>query len=420
MAQCPNCHSEVKADERFCGNCGARIEQSIPPPPIAAPPVNEPPRPTGKETIVLPKITDLGMQPPAPPPSSTDATILAAPAPRPTPPATPAPPYQPPVGTATQADTPTMIGSAPGVPPTPPAPPYGGAEVPPIYATPPAAKSGSSVWKILGIIAGIVVVLCVALSIGAYLIVRRAGTIAENTLATANASLSDGTFATVGAGLETAVAGSDLDTLATLEADATAEPAATRTPKPSAGAGAGSTLYSDNFDSEQSSDFTAETNESSVYKFADGAYLITVTKPKLLSWATMKGDYGDASISVEASIDGPSASAAGLIFHYQDDKNFYIYSVDGEGRYGLDVYKDDEPITLIEWTESSAIKPAGELNTLRIETTGDTIRLFVNDELLDEVSDSTIANGKAALVVNTFDEPNVTVKFDNLVVRGLN
>jgi len=62
----------------------------------------------------------------------------------------------------------------------------------------------------------------------------------------------------------------------------------------------------------------------------------------------------------------------------------------------------------------------GELNTLRVETSGDTIRLYVNDELLDELSDSTIANGKAALVVNTFDDPNVTVTFDNLVVRGIN
>src|SRR5215212_3396333 len=223
MAQCPNCHSEVKDDERFCGNCGARISPSIPPPPISAPPVNEPPRPTGKETIVLPKITDLGMQPPTPAPSSTDATILATP----TPPAMPAPPYQPPAGSPTQAGTPTtMLGSAPSVPPTQPPPPYGGGEVPPIYATPPAAKSGGSVWKILGIIVGIMVVLCVALSIGGYLVYRRAVTASGNLLATANAGLSDGTFATVSAGLETAVVGADLDPLATLEADATPEPAA--------------------------------------------------------------------------------------------------------------------------------------------------------------------------------------------------
>jgi hypothetical protein len=364
--------------------------------------VNEPPQPTGKETIVLPKITDLGMQPPTPP---ADATIIAAPAPTYQPPVTPTPTYQPPV-------------ASPGVPPTQAPLPYGdgggdysGAGLPPGSAVPPpAAKSGSGVLKILAIIAGIFVLLCVGLSIAGYLFFRRVGTVAENTLATANASLSDGTFATVGAGFQTAVA----------EADTTAAPAPTRTPKPSSGTEAGSTLYSDNFDDEQSSDFTAETNESSVYKFVDGAYQITVTKPKLLSWATMNGDYGDAAITVDASIDGPTASAAGLIFHYQDDKNFYIYSVDGEGRYELDVYKDDKPITLIPWTESAAIKPASERNTLRVETSGDTIRLYVNDKLLDEVSDSTIANGKAALVVNTFDDPNVTVTFDNLVVRGLN
>jgi zinc-ribbon domain len=415
MAQCPNCHSEVKAEERFCGNCGSRIEQSMPPP-ASTPPANEPPRTTGKETIVLPKITDLTMQPPAPPSSSTDATIVAAPAPQPVPPVAATPPYQPPVA-------PTMIGGAAGVPPTQPAPPYSGdysgSVLTPGSATPqPAAKSGSSVWKILGIIAGIVVLLCVVLSIGAYLVIRRAGTIAENTLATANAGLASGAFATMGAGLETAAAVPSPELFATIEADATAEPLATRTPKP-VGAAAGSILYSDNFDNEQSSDFPSKTNDSSTYAFSDGAYSILVSKPNLLSWVKMKGDYGDASITVDANIDGPTASAAGLIFHYLDDKNFYIYSIDGEGRYELDVYKDDKPITLIDWTESSSIKPAGESNTLRVETQGDTIRLYANDQLLDEVSDSTIANGKAALVVNTFDDPNVTVKFDNLVVRGL-
>jgi hypothetical protein len=74
---------------------------------------------------------------------------------------------------------------------------------------------------------------------------------------------------------------------------------------------------------------------------------------------------------------------------------------------------------LIDWTESSAIKAAGETNKLRVETNGDTIRLYANDKLLDEISDSTISRGKAALVVNTFDDPNVTVKFDNLVVQGV-
>ncbi|HEU5100620.1 MAG TPA: zinc-ribbon domain-containing protein, partial [Roseiflexaceae bacterium] len=333
MAQCPQCHSEVKPDERFCGNCGARLEPSTPSLPASA--GSTPPQPTGKETIVLPKITDLGMQPPTPQPP-TDATILAAPAPQVEPPVMPTP--QP-------SETPTYIGGVPGQPPS--APPYGAAGVP--AAAP--AKSGGNVWKILAIIAGIAVLACVALSVGAYMVIRRAGSVAESTLATANASLSDGAFATVSAGLETAVAEATPEALVTLEPEAT--PAA---------AGEAPVLFSDDFTDEQSSSFSAETNESSVYTFVDGGYAITVKKPNLLSWAPVRGSYSDAAVEVETTLDGPEVSAAGLIFHYQDDNNFYMFRVAGDKSYALDMYKDNEQQHLIDWTDEPSIKGPGQVN----------------------------------------------------------
>ncbi|KPV52305.1 hypothetical protein SE17_16300 [Kouleothrix aurantiaca] len=142
-------------------------------------------------------------------------------------------------------------------------------------------------------------------------------------------------------------------------------------------------------------------------------------QPKLILWKTMRGDYGNAAITVDSMIDGPEQSAAGIIFHYQDDKNFYIFTAAADGSYSLDLYKNDELTHLIDWTNSSAIHGPGELNTLRVETQGDSIRLYANDELLDEISDSTFSRGKAALAVNTFDDPNVTVTFDNLVVSAV-
>lgn len=401
MAQCPQCYSEVKADERFCGNCGARLEPSMPPTPA---PAGSPPQPTGKETVVLPKITDLGMQPPAPQ-SPADATIVAAPAPQAEPPAMPTP-----------ANTPTFIGGAPGMPPgappTQPAPPYGGAGLPQGVPAAPPAKSGGGIWKILGIIAGVLVLLCVAVSIAGYMfyqsVVRPQ---AQNALATANASLSDGTFATVSAGLETAVSEPTSDALATLD---TPEPEAT----PAAGTDA-PVLFSDDFADEQSSSFAPETNDSSVYAFVDGAYAITVKKPKLLSWAPVRGTYSDAAVEVDTTLDGPEVSAAGLIFHYQDDNNFYMFRVAGDKSYALDLYKDNEQQHLIEWTDEPSINGPGGLNKLRVETKGDLIRLYVNDKLLDEVSDATFTRGKLALLTSTFDDPNATVTFDNLVVSGL-
>jgi hypothetical protein len=292
---------------------------------------------------------------------------------------------------------------------------YSGASLPgaPVMP-PPAPRSGGGVWKVLAIIAGIGVLACAALAIGAYLFLQQV----SRQVGGASGSV----LATVNAGLETVAAAPSLQPLATLESSiATPKPGASAVPRPtaSAGNGVGSVLFRDNFDDPKSSDFTEENNDTAIYKFVDGTYAITVKKAKFLSWATMNGTYTNASIAVDANIDGSKTSAAGLIFHYQDDKNFYIFTVDGEGRYELDVYKDDQPTTLVDWTESSAIKAAGETNKLRVETNGDTIRLYANDKLLDEVSDNSISRGKAALVVNTFDDPNVTVKFDNLIVQAV-
>ncbi|MFQ6015400.1 MAG: zinc-ribbon domain-containing protein [Anaerolineae bacterium] len=48
---CPSCGQEVKAGERFCGNCGAQVEMAAAPPPPepverAAPPPTPSPPPT--------------------------------------------------------------------------------------------------------------------------------------------------------------------------------------------------------------------------------------------------------------------------------------------------------------------------------------------------------------------------------------
>jgi zinc-ribbon domain len=396
MLQCPNCHNEVKPEERFCGNCGARLTPQTPPADPNQPPT--PPRSIGKETVVLPAV-DPSAPPPEPPNRPVpDATIIAGPAP--TPPSS-----------AGSYSAPPVLPTTPAAPP-PSAPPGGmypnatlpsGSNVPP-----PNQKSGGNVWKIIGIIAGIGLLACIALSAGAYLMLRRVSNAPGNLLGTANANIS----ATVGAGLSTAVSDPTFQAISEL-------PTSDAEPLPTAAASGGSAvLYKQTFDSA-SSDFDEDETVNASYKFVDGAYSVSAKKPNLIVWQKIKGDYGNAAISLDTTIDGPGESAAGLLFHYQDDKNFYLFTVTGDGRYSLDMYKDDNLTTLIEWTESSAINKVGELNSLRVETVGDSIRLYANDKLLDEISDGTFKRGKAAIAINTFDDPKLTVTFDNLVIRSL-
>lgn len=380
MTQCPNCHNEVKPDERFCGNCGARLD---PPPALPERPL------TGKETIVLPALTETNLRPPPTPPAQStpaaDATILSAPA------VPPAPSGRPPVDA-------TIVG-APAVDPPIPAPASPAVDrnlgaVPPMPAGPaaPAKQGGANVWKIVGIIAGLGVLACVVLAIGGYLLLAQLGRRVESTFTQINSGL--------------------LDATSSAEIVSSAAPTA-------ASADTGAVLLEDSFDSAGSSEFSSGETDSASYKFAGGAYEITITKPKMLAWAPTRLQYGDTATSVEATIAGTKLTAAGLLFHFQDDKNFYIFTVSSDGRYSLDLYKDDTPTALIDWTEAPAIKPAGEVNALRVETAGGKIRLYVNDQLLDEVSDSTFTRGKTALVVDSFQDGGVTVKFDNLAIRDL-
>src|SRR5262249_481790 len=151
----------------------------------------------------------------------------------------------------------------------------------------------------------------------------------------------------------------------------------------------------------------------------DGSYVVTLKIPELRVAPLIGGDYADAAIEVEVSIEGPKTGVAGLMFRFQDDKNFYMYTVDSEGRYGLIRVRDQFATPLIDRTRSPAIKPAGQSNRLRVVTKGDTIQLYANDELVHQIKDGTFSSGKAKLVVDTSDDPNITVKFDNLVVQEI-
>lgn len=364
MATCPSCHTQLAAGVMFCPECGARIDSSPPSPPAHDQPTKPP---TGKETIILPALQGEQHLPGRTPPAGrpADATLLAAPAPDVgAPPTAPASPQW------------AGAGLPPGVP----------AQIPP----PAAGKSGGSrIWLVLAIAAGLGLITLIALIVGVMLILRR----------------------------DTSTAGPTASVARTARPTAVSRPTAEVRPTTTSAAFE-TVLLEDNFNNPgRSSLDTGETDDAS-YAFEDGAYVITLNRPKYIVWSPFKGSYSDASFEFEATIEGPKENAAGMIFRFQDAQNFYMFVVSGDGRYSLDRYQNDELKTLIEWTESAAIKGVGETNFLRIETSGSRIRLFANDELLDEISDDTFIQGEVALAVSTFDEGGATARFDNAVFKG--
>src|SRR5262245_10420991 len=249
MLECPNCHAEMKGEERFCPNCGARVDQTTRPAVAPAAPTAAP------RTVVLPAAADVdrpshSSEPLAPTTRLPAAELMptmhfpeAQPAARPVPDVTIGtgmPAAAAPTPSSTQAATgATIIGGAPMLPQNPPpgapsGPPY-------VIVSPgqPATSNGRRLWLIVALIAGLGLLAVVALIVGVALVVGSSPVAARPTAATVR-------------------------TAQPAAGNVTAAPAATVL-----GGDQGFLLLEENFDNPGKNGFTAEKTDSAVYAIVD-------------------------------------------------------------------------------------------------------------------------------------------------------
>jgi len=182
-------------------------------------------------------------------------------------------------------------------------------------------------------------------------------------------------------------------------------------------------LLQDRLASAADSRMIVTEDESVRYAFEEGRYLITVKPADQISWSLAEGTYTDnLAIQVITTVESdPEQAASGIMFHYQDEANFYLYTVSGNGFYSLELLENNQWITLIDWTPSEAIAVGSAsgmapTNMLRVEVAGNRIALFVNNIRLEETIDSTFTGGEVGLVTSTFDLGDGRVAFRDLLI----
>ncbi len=99
----------------------------------------------------------------------------------------------------------------------------------------------------------------------------------------------------------------------------------------------------------------------------------------------------DAVISIDKD---NGHSAAGVLFRYADDRNYYYFMVSEDGYFRLDVVFNETPRMLIPWTLCYFESPR-EIR-LRIIVHGFSIALFLDNEWVGEIDDDTIDAGYIA------------------------
>ncbi|ABY34403.1 MAG TPA: zinc ribbon domain-containing protein [Chloroflexus aurantiacus] len=433
---CMNCGRKLTPEDRFCPECGTRAPERPSPPATGAPPtvVIPPQQPTAgaAPTVIIPPdqptpgAPPTVMIPPEQPATGAPPTVVIPPQ-QPTPGVPPTviiPPEQPPAGAAPTVVIPPEQSPA-GVPPVTPPPPqpsvgrtpasYPPPVIPPAqsagtppdpfmpppvtpvsYGPPPAGTdpfqvpsttspmqtAGTNKWLIWGLVGGsgclllILIGICVFIAVSIFAVVDSVPT-SSSTEATA----------TTGDGGSLASGSS------------------------------GRVLFSDDFENPQASELGESEDSSSRYAYEAGRYVIEVKEPELLVWALVNGSYRDVIIETSYStVRGGPVGAAGIIFNYQDEDNFYLFSVSNDGYYALELLENNQWITLIDWTQHEAIDP--ENNRLRVELNGDEITLFVNDRQLEQTRDPTFTRGDIGLAVTSFDQSGITVSYEEITIRS--
>ncbi len=151
-----------------------------------------------------------------------------------------------------------------------------------------------------------------------------------------------------------------------------------------------------------------------------------VTKPTEAKTVSAYGrdDFGQTT-SIVAGVDStgaPADAGFGLVCRMQDGENYYRFGIGNDGTYSIAVVVDDEAALLTSddgfWSESNLIDPAARTFELEARCFGDDLELYVNDQLVDSVTDDTYTSGSVGVFSETFTAPNASVAFTSFGASG--
>jgi hypothetical protein len=140
----------------------------------------------------------------------------------------------------------------------------------------------------------------------------------------------------------------------------------------------------------------------------DGVYNVDAMAQDYYTWTGEP--YKNISLKTEAIWRaGETAKGYGIVFRFVDINNYYAFAISKTGYYYFGYAKDNKWTTLVDWKKSRMLNADGK-NILRVECMGETFALYLNDNLVETVTDGTFTEG----TIGFFAFKGVKVAFDNV------
>ena len=154
----------------------------------------------------------------------------------------------------------------------------------------------------------------------------------------------------------------------------------------------------------------------------DGVYRFNLIAADSFYWATADQEFADGFYSVTATaVSGPLDNGFGMMFMVNNSTDsFYAFEISSDGY--VSIYYCGEAcetfIPLVDdgWFPSPAVNQGlNERNTLLVQVANGDMIFYVNDEEVGQVRDRTLTSGDIGFLVETFDDGDVVIEFDDFI-----
>ena len=180
----------------------------------------------------------------------------------------------------------------------------------------------------------------------------------------------------------------------------------------------GQVLLEENFDNP-ASHWEEVNNAYEIKRYSDQGYFVLVQPSHGRTISTSGKVFSDVKFSVEAQkITGPKNTNYGLVCRYQDQQNYYGFSVGTDGYAGI--YKVVQGVTQLisgdKYHVSEHINQGDGQNAIIASCINDHLSLNINGSDVLEAKDDTFSIGEVGLLMETSAEGKASGIFNHFLV----
>ncbi|HZD11764.1 MAG TPA: hypothetical protein VE553_10515 [Candidatus Binatia bacterium] len=187
------------------------------------------------------------------------------------------------------------------------------------------------------------------------------------------------------------------------------------------GGAAENVAFFDDFSDPLGGNWHLEADAVGQAEIVDGRLLLSLNGPATAQYVTLEDQvFSDFIADVEATqVGGPAGGSFGLLVRMPAPGQFYRFEITSNGEYVVE--RHDGPAEwerlTEDWQTSAAILTGlSQTNHLRVAASGGTFSFYANDMLLVQVVDGTYEVGAIAVDAGTFNQNELRVAFDNVVI----